>query len=115
MAVEAGAGGGAGTSRLATSSSSSSGIVSDSARSFLAGFIARTLAATLLSPVAVVKTRMEWAGKGTLPYRSTLGGLVHIAKAEGVGALYAGLIPTLVRDSPFSGMYYMIYSKLKEM
>ena len=93
--------------------------LSDGAAAFLAGASARTLAASLLSPVAVVKTRMEWAGAeraaAPLPYRSTLGGVRHIARVEGVGALYAGLLPTIVRDSPFSGVYYAIYSWLKRV
>lgn len=90
-------------------------VLSDSARTFVAGFSARTLAAALLSPVAVVKTRMEWTPRAGLPYRSTLGGVAHIARTEGVSALYSGLIPTLVRDSPFSGLYFTIYSQLKAL
>lgn len=103
-------GGGAGTAAAGAPAA-----LSDTARTFVAGFSARTLAAALLSPVAVVKTRMEWTPRAGLPYRSTLGGVVHIARAEGVAALYSGLIPTLVRDSPFSGLYFTIYSRLKAL
>lgn len=119
----AGEGGGAGTSghappspdQAVQRSAEAGGYMSDSARTFVAGFSARTLAATLMSPVAVVKTRMEWRGASQLPYTSTVGGVTHIARTEGVSALYAGLIPTLVRDSPFSGVYYALYSRLKTM
>lgn len=110
-----GEGGGAGTSGPPVAPQPQQGALSDTARAFIAGFTARTLAATLLSPIAVVKTRMEWTAREALPYRTTAGGVAHIARAEGISALYAGLIPTLARDSPFSGVYYTIYSKLKAM
>ena len=81
-------------------------------RAFVAGATARTLAATLMSPVAVVKTRAEWA-TGESPYRGALSGMRHIAATEGFAALYSGLLPTLLRDVPFSGVYYALYTRFK--
>jgi solute carrier family 25 protein 38 len=81
---------------------------------FAAGVTARGLATALMSPVAVVKTRMEWAGRGSTPYaRGTLRALGHIRRTEGLHSLYAGLVPTLLRDAPFSGIYVAAYTHLK--
>ena len=84
-----------------------------SLRTFGAGATARAVAASIMSPVAVVKTRAEWGAAVGSPYRTTVGGIRHILRTQGVSALYAGLIPTIIRDSPFSGFYYMTYSFLK--
>jgi hypothetical protein len=83
-----------------------------SVQAFIAGAVARSIAATLMSPVAVVKTRAEWA-KSDSPYARTLSGIRHIVRTDGAGALYSGLLPTLLRDVPFSGVYYMLYSRFK--
>lgn len=91
-----------------------------SARGFSAGAAARTFAATVMNPVSVVKTRVEWGSQrytqghtGSNPYRHAIPAAVHIAKTEGLRGLYAGLLPTLVRDAPYSGIYYVSFSNLK--
>lgn len=77
----------------------------------LAGAVSRGIAVSLLSPVAVIKTRMESSlyaqgkvGKGVV------GVAQHIITKETLGSFYKGLIPTLVRDIPFSGLYLGFYS-----
>eukprot|EP00960_Hanusia_phi_P072170 767719-Hanusia_phi.AAC.2 len=49
----------------------------------------------------------RWYGNGIL---QTLRG---IAQAEHPSALFRGFLPTLLRDSPFSGVYLLLYSKSK--
>ena len=39
--------------------------------------------------------------------------LMHIAKEEKMRGLFRGIAPTLMRDGPFSGVYYLAYSRLK--
>jgi solute carrier family 25 protein 38 len=79
---------------------------------FYAGASSRLLAATLLTPMTVVKTRFEAAATGE---RS--GGiwrtLRSIASLEGVRGLWSGYMATMLRDVPFSGLYFLFYSELK--
>lgn len=70
----------------------------------------RTLAGALLIPVTVVKTRYE---SGVFLYRSLGDAIRHTYRHEGVRGLTSGLAPTLMRDVPFSGLYYMFYTQLK--
>ncbi|EKX45430.1 hypothetical protein GUITHDRAFT_108697 [Guillardia theta CCMP2712] len=78
---------------------------------FSVGFFARGLAAAAVMPFTVVKTRFEagdrWYGNGII---QTLRG---IARAEHPTALFRGFLPTILRDSPFSGVYLLLYSKSK--
>lgn len=71
---------------------------------------ARALAAAALVPVTVVKARYE---SGRFAYSGVLQALVSIGRTEGVRGLYAGLVPTLVRDMPFSGLYLALYDGMK--
>lgn len=102
-----------------------------STTSFLVGFFARTFSVMAMSPVSVVKTRLEWDGKtstqiassSSLPkakdmiserrYNGTFHALQTILRSEGVASLYSGLLPTILRDAPYSGTYYLFYSNLK--
>lgn len=92
---------------------------------FAAGLIARSIATIIMTPVAVVKTRREWRGvdgeaKGAHSRWSssanpltTLRSVAHIARTEGVLSLYSGVLPTLVRDAPFSGIFFAVYTNIK--
>jgi len=76
------------------------------------GIIARTFVGTILIPFTVIKTRFE---SGKYSYKSTFDASRSILNYEGAKGLYIGLIPTLIRDAPFSGIYYMFYSQLKHI
>ena len=80
----------------------------------VAGILARSFAAFALSPVSVVKTRME--NQLGVPPRSRFGALgvgIDLVRKEGVISLYSGLLPTLFRDAPYSGLYVIsfVYAK----
>ena len=92
--------------------SSSSFVKNNTAASFVSGAVARTIAAVLLSPVAVVKTRMEFAPRGQSGFRNPLHGIFKIARSEGVGGLYSGLFATILRDAPYAGLYFATYQYL---
>jgi len=78
----------------------------------LSGFSARTLATITLMPFTVIKTRFE--ATGTNVYKNTFDALKTIARYERLRGLYSGLLPTVLRDAPFSGIYFMFYSRTKQ-
>lgn len=77
------------------------------------GASARSLVVVLLCPLSVIKTRME-----TVEYSRKYNGIAHamrtIVRQEGIGGLFSGLFPAILRDAPFSAMYMLIYLRTKE-
>lgn len=80
-------------------------------QSILLGVTARTFAGITMLPVTVIKTRYE---SGQFQYRSMLHALTSIYKSEGGRGLYSGLVATVLRDAPFSGLYLMFYTEAKK-
>ena len=78
---------------------------------FLIGASSRSLGAIATLPITVVKTRIEATKHHG--YTSTVDALSNIWRNETWGGLYRGLAPTLIRDVPFSGIYLVLYQKLK--
>ncbi|RPB08657.1 mitochondrial carrier [Morchella conica CCBAS932] len=78
----------------------------------IAGSAARTIAATVISPVELFRTRLQAAGADHT-FSSTLAGVRSMVAAEGVASLWRGLGLTLWRDVPFSGVYWFGYEMVK--
>lgn len=78
----------------------------------LSGSMARIIAATTISPLELLKTRMQHQGRDGTIVRQ-LGDLFSLIKASGPTILFRGLIPTLARDVPFSGIYWTFYEMFK--
>ncbi|VEN51601.1 unnamed protein product [Callosobruchus maculatus] len=76
------------------------------------GVTARCLSSAVLIPVTVVKTRVE---SGVYSYNGVLSALREIYRIEGVKGMTCGLLPTLFRDAPFSGLYLMFYTQTKSI
>ena len=85
------------------------------ARTFAVGAASRSLAATLLCPVTVVKTRMEYASMSGAKYAGVTNALWTIGRNEGARGLFSGLGSTLLRDAPFSGLNLVMYTQTRAM
>lgn len=74
------------------------------------GATARSISGISLLPFTVIKTRFE---SREYNYRGVVEALRKIYATEGARGLYCGLIPTLMRDAPFSGIYLLFYTQTK--
>lgn len=76
------------------------------------GITGRTFVGAVFIPITVVKTRFE---SGVFHYKSISEAVKLTYLNEGARGLSSGLLPTLLRDAPFSGLYFMFYSQLKKL
>lgn len=80
---------------------------------FSSGVISRSMAALIVQPLTVIKTRFE---AGDRAYgKGVVRNLVGILKRERLRGLFRGVIPTVLRDAPFSGIYLLIYTRLSRL
>lgn len=75
-----------------------------------AGALARVGAATVVSPVELIRTKLQ-AQKQS--YRELTSCIRSAVQSEGWLSLWRGLGPTLLRDVPFSAMYWYNYEICK--
>ena len=86
------------------------GKISDNYAPLAAGSSARVMAAMAVSPIEMLRTRMQATShqeKGVL--RATVVGLKDMVSNEGYFSLWRGLSLTLWRDVPFSALYWWGY------
>lgn len=74
----------------------------------LAGF-AGALAAIIMTPVDVVKTRLMTQQAGVKQYSGIVNTLVTIVKEEGAGTLMKGVLPRIVYLAPLAGITFSVY------
>ncbi|EAW06422.1 putative mitochondrial carrier protein [Aspergillus clavatus NRRL 1] len=80
----------------------------------VAGSVARTAAASAISPIEMFRTRLQATpGTGAGHFRATLEDLHQMTKAQGYRSLWRGLTLTMWRDVPFSGLYWWGYEEGK--
>ncbi|XP_053981330.1 probable mitochondrial glutathione transporter SLC25A40 isoform X1 [Hylaeus volcanicus] len=77
----------------------------------MAGAIARIWAATLVSPLELIRTKMQ---SQKLSYAEITQALKTVIKYNGIFGLWMGLSSTLLRDVPFSAIYWLNYETIKQ-
>ncbi|KAJ1766613.1 Carrier protein, mitochondrial [Coemansia sp. RSA 1843] len=80
--------------------------------SLLAGCTARTAAVTAISPIELVRTRMQ--ASATHDFKTVMQGISAGIRKDGLSTLWRGLVPTLWRDVPFSAIYWFGYERWRE-
>uniref|UniRef100_A0A0B6ZM67 Solute carrier family 25 member 40 n=1 Tax=Arion vulgaris TaxID=1028688 RepID=A0A0B6ZM67_9EUPU len=76
----------------------------------VAGSIARVWAASLISPIEMIRTKMQ---SKRLTYSQIHVAVKDAVRNNGALSLWKGLGPTLLRDVPFSAMYWTGYETFK--
>ena len=80
---------------------------------FVAGCAGGLVTSVFLSPIELVKTRLQMHGRGTKLTSSEKMRVVrcchHIYKTEGLRGMSWGLVATLWRDVPSTGAYFVVY------
>lgn len=83
----------------------------------LCGGLARTASATVISPLELLRTRLQSAthqGRNASDtFKDVTRGIKDKVKLEGVKTLWTGLSLTLWRDVPFSAVYWLGYERTK--
>ena len=77
----------------------------------LAGGCGRIFAAGLISPLEMIRTKMQ---SKRLSYFQMRTAISQMVQQEGWLSLYKGLWPTILRDVPFSCLYWGCYEGLKK-
>ncbi|RCH79844.1 hypothetical protein CU097_001938, partial [Rhizopus azygosporus] len=77
-----------------------------------AGGVARTISGLVVSPLELFRTRMQ-STEGSQGFSAVWRGVQEMVHREGPRALWRGLLPTMLRDVPFSAIYWMGYEEMK--
>lgn len=77
----------------------------------ISGATARTIAVTIVSPLELIRTKMQ---SKKLTYAEINLALRQVFKHEGFRGLFRGLGSTLLRDVPFSGIYWTTFESTKK-
>lgn len=87
--------------------------VSDSpVKNFTCSSIARMISSLISNPINVIETRFEMTNfKG---YNSILDGVRKIWRSEGPTAFLKGSLTSCYKEGMFAGIYYVLYSGLKD-
>lgn len=76
-----------------------------------AGSSARILAVTVVNPLELIRTKMQ---SEKMSYREVGSAFTAMLKQHGLRGLFKGLTPTIMRDTPFSAIYWTSYESFKK-
>jgi solute carrier family 25 protein 39/40 len=90
-------------------------LTSDRYAPLVAGSFARTVAAVVVSPIEMFRTRVQASTSTSSAghFADTLKGIGDMVQTRGYTSLWRGLTLTLWRDVPFSGFYWWGYETIK--
>lgn len=89
-------------------------LFSDNYAPLMAGAVARILAAGVVSPIEMFRTRMQASrSAGRAHFAETVAGVREMVSMHGYLSLWRGLTLTLWRDVPFSGLYWWGYESIR--
>ena len=74
--------------------------------------MARTVQSIISNPIIIIKTRLEVVGFNE--YNSIMDACRKIYLHEGLLGFWTGIKVSLIRDVPFSGVFYPIYNLFKK-
>ncbi|XP_058825448.1 probable mitochondrial glutathione transporter SLC25A40 [Topomyia yanbarensis] len=77
----------------------------------VAGSSARVLAVSIVNPLELVRTKMQ---SEKLSYSEVGRAVRGMLKFHGILGLWKGFFPTILRDVPFSGIYWTTYETFKK-
>lgn len=75
-----------------------------------AGCTARTFAVTVVNPLELIRTKMQ---SEKMSYSEVGSAFRKMINQYGVRGLFKGLLPTVMRDAPFSSIYWTVYESYK--
>ena len=78
----------------------------------LAGSIARTIAVSTVCPIELIRTKLQ--SRQGYSYKELVSVVQNAVKQDGVLSLWRGLLPMLLRDVPFSILYWVNYEHIKQ-
>lgn len=82
----------------------------------LCGGLARTVASGVVSPLELIKTRLQGVpAAGSEAWRVVLKSCSTMVKVEGFQSLWSGLGLTLWRDVPFSSVYWLMVEGVRSL
>jgi len=84
---------------------------SPSSISLASGASARFVAVLLVSPLELIRTKMQ---SQKMPFSQVTRCLEDLVKTQGLRGLWRGCTATLLRDVPFSGLYWPLYENTKD-
>jgi len=78
----------------------------------VAGCTARCLAVTVVNPLELIRTKMQ---SERMSYLEVGRAFRKMINQHGLRGLFKGLLPTIMRDAPFSSIYWTAYETYKRL